>query len=321
VNCTTKTDDAAAGGAIGLANGDVATPALIEDCYFDGCSSTSGGAISCVAGSPGTTFDAWIDGCVFRNNISSYEGDEGPDGRPMGGGAVLLIGGYYKITHSTFYGNMAQWGGGVYSASQAVAWIETSIMTAGAGDAVRCFNSGSLEAMSCCDLWGNDGDWVGCAAAFDPEVYPAYLNISLDPSFFNPEMGDFRLREDSPCLPSGDCAEGMGATTEIASGVLEPQLHAESPRLWHASPNPFSERVHIRFSAGAQQSDGTTFAEISDAAGRVVTRILDLSDSGGTRDIVWDGADENGRPLPGGIYFLRVHGLGMNGVCRVVLVR
>jgi hypothetical protein len=47
-------------------------------------------------------------------------------------------------------------------------------------------------------VYGNaGGDWVGCIE----DQYGINGNISEDPLFCDPETGDFRLQEGSPCGP------------------------------------------------------------------------------------------------------------------------
>ena len=52
--------------------------------------------------------------------------------------------------------------------------------------------------LSCCDIFGNaGGDYVGCIEDQAGESG----NISLDPLFCGPEIGDFTLSSASPCTP------------------------------------------------------------------------------------------------------------------------
>ena len=69
------------------------------------------------------------------------------------------------------------------------------------GEAVYC-PPGVSVTFDCCDLFGNaGGDWVGGIA----DQYGLNGNISADPLFCDPENGDFRLQEDSPCAPGTEC--------------------------------------------------------------------------------------------------------------------
>lgn len=68
------------------------------------------------------------------------------------------------------------------------------------------------------------------------------------------------------------------------------------------SPNPFSERVSFSVSV----PEGPATLQILDVRGR---RVRSLSSSlvlGGHREISWDGTDARGKPLPAGVYFVRL---------------
>jgi hypothetical protein len=68
---------------------------------------------------------------------------------------------------------------------------------------------GAAGVFSCCDLFGNTGGDSLCGT-------DAGGNFSLDPLFCDADGGDFRLHEDSPCLPGqhpsgADCGGTIGA--------------------------------------------------------------------------------------------------------------
>jgi len=59
-----------------------------------------------------------------------------------------------------------------------------------------------VPILVCCDIYGNaQGDWFGPIAS----QYGINGNISADPLFCAPEVGDFTLHGDSPCAPGGEC--------------------------------------------------------------------------------------------------------------------
>jgi hypothetical protein len=64
---------------------------------------------------------------------------------------------------------------------------------------VKCYGAWTAVPMlGCCDIFGNaGGDWIDCIA----DQLGQGGNISEDPLFCDPEVGDFTLRGDSPCAP------------------------------------------------------------------------------------------------------------------------
>jgi len=85
------------------------------------------------------------------------------------------------------------------------------------GGGVYC--DGSTAILSCSDVFGNgDGDWTECIG----DQYGVNGNFSADPLFCGPDIGDYTLRSDSPCLP-GNHPDGyacglIGAFGEGCSG-------------------------------------------------------------------------------------------------------
>jgi hypothetical protein len=84
----------------------------------------------------------------------------------------------------------------------------------------------------------------------------------------------------------------LGFALETATGVIA-SGGAGAPK---SSPNPFREKTRMVLPSGS------TSVQIFDAAGRLVRTLMG-------RDFVeWDGDEEGGSPLPGGVYFLRIAG-------------
>ncbi len=68
------------------------------------------------------------------------------------------------------------------------------------------------------------------------------------------------------------------------------------------SPNPFNPRISIRYRiASATRVD----LQVYDVAGRLVRTLVDGRIEAGQSTVVFDGNDQNGKPVSSGIYFLR----------------
>lgn len=67
-------------------------------------------------------------------------------------------------------------------------------------------------------------------------------------------------------------------------------------------PNPFNPVTRVRFQVGAPQHVSLS---IYDVAGRKVRTLVSETVASGTHEVVWDGRDASGRPLPSGVYFYR----------------
>lgn len=101
-----------------------------------------------------------------------------------------------------------------------------------------------------------------------------------------------------------------GLVTDVAPAAAE-----FAPPL--AIPNPFIGQVTITFSLSAATP---VRMEVFDVAGRRVWGSPISTLGAGRRSLTWDGRTDDGRARRGGIYFIRVHGPGVEASRRVVRV-
>ncbi len=105
-------------------------------------------------------------------------------------------------------------GGGVGCFLSSSPKIENTIIAfSSIGEAVYCHNAGCSPSLACCDLHGNaGGDWVGCVAGQNG----TNGNFSENPAFCGWAMGDYTLRDCSPCVEGYGCGQigalGIGCT-------------------------------------------------------------------------------------------------------------
>jgi len=69
------------------------------------------------------------------------------------------------------------------------------------------------------------------------------------------------------------------------------------------APNPSSGTCRVSFHV---QIEGPVVVQVFDASGRVVRRLLEGPHPAGDYSLTWDGRDEEGREVPGGVYLTRV---------------
>jgi len=153
--------------------------------------------------------------CTFHGNATSG----------LGGGCYFYYYSSTTMTECTFVGNSAQAGGGLYFIMPTNPVIsETIIAFSPDGEAVFYPDGGSFADLYCCDFFGNAaGDWIGGIS----NQLGVNGNISEDPLFCDPDLGDFTLRNDSPCAPdNNDCGVLIGAWPVGCS------TSAQSSRSW-----------------------------------------------------------------------------------------
>jgi hypothetical protein len=182
--CVFTGNTAVGSGAVELI---VSADCVVEDCLFEGNSAENEGALFVFFSV------ASIERCTFVRNTATYRGAALGTGKSS----------HATLTNCTFWNNAAPWGSLLFSDGGTV--MEDCIITANpAGPSMYIEGA---AALSCCDIWGNSGgDWVAEIA----EQYGVNGNIAADPLLCDPQSGDFRLQDNSPCAPSGAC-DLMGA--------------------------------------------------------------------------------------------------------------
>ena len=175
---------------------------VFRSCVFDSNQADfGGGAISASYGS------LTVEDCVFSGNSS-----------PGIGAAVQVSRAPTTISGCTIYGSA---GSAVYYATGELT-ISNTIIAAGDGASVlQNLATDPDPVITCCNFHGNEDDY--------PEFIAGLLgsegNISAEPHFCNPLLGDFHLYLVSPCTEenAGGCGQigalpgacGFGAVTWI----------------------------------------------------------------------------------------------------------
>jgi PKD repeat protein len=85
-----------------------------------------------------------------------------------------------------------------------------------------------------------------------------------------------------------------------------------------AAPNPLRPESSISYSA---ERGGFVSVRIFSAAGRLVRSFSEQPAGAGTYQVHWNGHDEDGRPVPSGIYFIRVEQNGESTIRKLTVLR
>ncbi len=235
----------------------------ISNCNISGNSGEQGGGICCEWSS------ATIINCVISGNSV--------------GGAGWLGGGIYcdesspVIRNCTISGNSAQGGGGIYSGLS-----NTTISNCSITDNTGRGISGSDDIeITYSDVYNNSGGNFG--GFFNPNLgvlvttntngdsCDAWLNISLDPLYVDPDNGDYHLQEGSPCIDAGDPDSPLDPDDTVSdigafffAHELEPEISIVFPNggeeWWVQTDHPitwtnnFIENVSIELYDGSDLS-------------------------------------------------------------------
>ncbi|MBN1827392.1 MAG: hypothetical protein JW958_14120 [Candidatus Eisenbacteria bacterium] len=87
-------------------------------------------------------------------------------------------------------------------------------------------------------------------------------------------------------------------------------------------PNPFNPVTTIRFTVPGRSGAMTDATlEVFDISGRRVATLLDGAVPSGARAVIWNGADDRGRPVASGLYFARLRAAGETATRKMVLIK
>ncbi len=275
------------GGAICLQS---SSPEISETDFYSNSSDNIGGAIYCEGSSPIIT-----ESIFAGNSAINY------------GGAVGLE--YYSsplLSNCTLVKNGAGSGGGIYG-KLSTTTVENCIISFGlSGGAIYWHDNVDLPGFTCSNIFGNTGgDWVGIIE----DQGGIDGNFSIDPLFCDPDVDDYQLAGNSPCLlENNECGLLIGALkmgcdviTDIEDG--NNKSLPETYMLSQNYPNPFNPTTTISYSLPVKSFVTITVYNI---LGREIRTLISESVDAGHYDIIWDGKAGNGREVSSGIYFYRL---------------
>jgi hypothetical protein len=104
-------------------------------------------------------------------------------------------------------------------------------------------------------------------------------------------------------------------TAPTAAGPVTPPVPALRVA---AFPNPVGTRSRIVYSL---PQPAPVRVSLFDVTGREVTILAQGREEAGDRDLVWDGRDASGRPVPAGTYFVRVDAAGETASSKLVVLQ
>jgi hypothetical protein len=107
-------------------------------------------------------------------------------------------------------------------------------------------------------------------------------------------------------IPVADVPDGAGGVSALR---LDPSV-----------PNPFRHSTHLTFAVPGNGS-APVFLGIHDVSGRLVRVLVNTVQHDGPRTVSWDGTDEAGERVPGGVYFYELRWNGERRAGRTLLLR
>ena len=288
----------------------------ISNCSISGNSAHQGGGIYFELSNPE------INGCNISGNLANW-----------GGGIYCYNNSSPAITDCTISGNSNEWfGGGIYC-SDSNPTISNCAVTDNIGEGIYVDDGSPNITYS--DFHNNsDGDFGG--GGIDPNLgvivttnangdsCDAWMNISLDPMYVDPDNGDYHLQESSPCIDAGDPDSPLdpdGTIADIGAFYFN-QLSVpdfpdtelpDSYAISAAYPNPFNPTTTISISLPQPVRLNVSVFNVT---GQQVAELADASFREGAHQFTFDASN-----LAGGVYFVRASSKGWSEVRKIVLVR
>ncbi len=115
---------------------------------------------------------------------------------------------------------------------------------------------------------------------------------------------------------NADSAQAMWHTIGIEESAA---LDAQIQDMLQITPNPFRQMTNISF--GLEHSAQSIELGIFDVTGRLVKSFHSMPNAQGSLQIRWDGCDNSGKHLPGGVYVCRLETDGIIVQRKLVLLR
>lgn len=166
---------------------------------------------------------------------------------------------------------------------------------------------------------GNKAQWISDAYLYNKAVFTQIKAIT----WFNiNKETDWRINSTPVALQAYQTAIGdpyyLSSVVSTAVKEDQPVVEGKDFALARAYPNPFNGSITIPF---VVSSNGELSLEIHNILGQKIRQILRASFTGGKYSVSWDGADDNNRTVPSGVYIVRLRSQETSAFQRVMYLK
>ncbi|MCP4580576.1 MAG: T9SS type A sorting domain-containing protein [candidate division Zixibacteria bacterium] len=310
----------------------LSNPTIINN-IITGNSAEWGGGILCDGSSPVISFNSISENSADNGGgIESVQNSSptihdnliwGNSAELTGGGIdCIFCDGPIVISHNLIYGNSAEWGGGIqcYGSSLIIrnnTITENPVNSLGGG--IYCGVYGTATVINSI-VWANaDGSGeneIGLTSFASISISYSDVhggwegdgNINADPLYVDPENGDYRLLAGSPCIDTGDPDSPFDPdSTRADMGAFYFDQYVDIdlvdllPTDFHLHqnyPNPFNASTTIEYELPYPEH---VLIDIYDILGRRLATIVDLYQSAGYHQVIWQASN-----FSSGLFFCRI---------------
>jgi len=249
-----------------------------------------------------------LQNCVIASNYSAANG-----------GGIVDYNFNLIMDRCTIAGNSAASLGAQMLIQATNPAISNTIVEGSSGNSSVYFSNAINTSISHCDVY-NDlganfdgslpeglGDLVGensCGDSCD-----VYMNIFMDPMFIDPDINDFHLLANSPCIDAGNPESPYdpdGTVADIGCFYYDQLVGIDIPdeilpdkfSLFQNYPNPFNAQTTISY---ILSETAIVRINICDLLGRRIETLVNGEKQPGQHQVVWDASDR-----ASGVYFYRI---------------
>jgi hypothetical protein len=120
-------------------------------------------------------------------------------------------------------------------------------------------------------------------------------------------------------VPNWKSSDVVTQNYDIYTSVEEEiPTFASTTRLLSAYPNPFSSKTNIPYSL---ETPLNVEIEIFNLLGQKITTLTSGRKGSGQHNVSWDGLDDNGREVAGGVYFCRMKALDQTQMIKIMYIK
>ncbi|MBA7640557.1 hypothetical protein ES703_48227 [subsurface metagenome] len=248
------------------------------------------------------------------------------------GGGICLEGSYQTIINNIIENNTVQgWGGGIAMvlSSPRITKNIVNANSAWGGGCIYCIYSSPI--IDSCTISRNGLFGILCDDNSTPTINFNNITENISYAVFNADPNvvinaEYNWWGDA----SGPSGYGPGTGDSVSQlvdydpwltdsvqwvGIEEFEPSQPVSVILHVSPNPFRNRVSIKFSMEYKADD--IELKIYDATGRLVKEFNHLTN----QQILWNGTDASNRKLPSGVYFLKFKTERVTETRKLLLIR
>lgn len=177
------------------------------------------------------------------------------------------------------------------------------------------------------DWWrtyfSNDGGSSWTALEATQNSSNAWVSVLFDLNDWVNDFGELQIK-----FVAEDAGEGaslveaaiddLSITALFGTGVDDDFVLSVPLRLEQNAPNPFNPRTEIAF---ALKSEGRVDLSVFEVSGRLVKNLAAGQWAAGEHRVIWDGRDDQGKPVGSGVYFYRLATAEGNKTRQMVLIK